>query len=48
METSNTPDRDFEVIIIKILNGLEKRVEDINKTFDKEINKNWRDTWVVQ
>ena len=26
-ETSNMPDRDFKVMIIKILIGLEKRVE---------------------
>ena len=31
------PDREFKVMDIKILTGLEKRVEDLNKTLNKEI-----------
>ena len=34
------PDREFKVMIIKILTGLEKRVEDISETLNKEIKKN--------
>ena len=30
--TNNMPDRKFNVMIIKILTGLEKRVEDISET----------------
>ena len=40
MKISNTPDREFKVVVIKILNGLEKRVEDISETLHKEIKKN--------
>ena len=36
-DISNVPDRDFKVMIIKILTGLEKRVEDINENLNKEI-----------
>ena len=32
-------DREFKIMIIKILTGLEKRVEDISKTLNKEIKK---------
>ena len=31
--------REFKVMIIKILTGLEKRVEDISETLNKEIKK---------
>ena len=34
------PDREFKVTIIKILTGLEKRVEDISKVLNKEIKRN--------
>jgi len=34
------PDRKFKVMIIKILTGLEERVEDISETLKKEIKKN--------
>ena len=34
------PDREVKVMIIKILTGLQKRVEDISETLDKEIKKN--------
>jgi len=40
MEISNMPDREFKVMIIKILIGLVKRVEDISKTLYTEIQKN--------
>ena len=38
MDISNMPDREFK-IIIKILIGLQKRVEDISETPNKEIKK---------
>ena len=31
------PDRGFKVKVIKILTGLEKRMEDLNKTLNKDI-----------
>ena len=31
------PDKKFQVMILKILTGLEKRVEELNESFDKEI-----------
>ena len=34
------PDRKFKAMIIKILIGLEKRVEDISETLNTEIKKN--------
>ena len=39
MDISNMPDRKFKVIIIKILTGLEKRVEDISETLTNELKK---------
>ena len=36
MEISNMPDREFKVMVIKIL-IIKKRVEDLNKTLNKEI-----------
>ena len=39
-EIYNMPDREFKVMIIKILTGLEKRVEDISEILNKEIKKN--------
>ena len=38
-------DREFKVMVIKILNGLKKRVEDLNETLNKKtenIKKNQR------
>ena len=29
-------DREFKVMVIKMLSGLEKRVEDLSETFNKE------------
>ena len=40
MEVSNIPDREFKLMIIKILTGLEKGVQDISETLDKEMKKN--------
>lgn len=37
MEISNKPNGDFKIMIIKILTGLEKRLEDLSET-----NK-WKD-----
>ena len=36
-DISNTPEREFKVMVIKILPGLEKRVEDLSKTLNKDI-----------
>ena len=38
-EISKMPDTEFKVMIIKILTGLQKRVEDIGKNLDKNIKK---------
>ena len=35
-QISNIPDTEFKVLIIKILTGLQKRVEDISETLNKE------------
>ena len=37
MEISNIPDKKFKVMVIKILDGLEKRGEDLNGIIIKEI-----------
>ena len=34
-EISNIPDREFKVMVIKILTELKKRIEDISETFNK-------------
>ena len=39
IEISNMSDREFKVMIIKTLTGLEKRVEDNSETLKKEIKK---------
>ena len=39
MEISNMPSRKFKVLIIKILTGFEKKVENISETLNKEIKK---------
>ena len=36
-EINNMPDTDFKVMVIKILTGLEKRLENLSDTFNKEI-----------
>ena len=36
MEVSNLPNREFKVMVIKILTGLEKRVEEVSETINKE------------
>ena len=38
-DLSYMPDKEFKVMIIKILTGLEKRVEDISEIPNKEIKK---------
>ena len=35
-DVNNIPDREFKVVIIKILIGLEKRMEDISETLNKK------------
>ena len=37
MEISKMPDREFNLIAIKILTGLEKKVEDLSESFNNEI-----------
>ena len=37
---SNMPDREFKAMNTRILTGLEKRVEDMSETFNKEIRNN--------
>ena len=39
MEVSNIRDKEFKLVVIKILPGLEKRVEDLSETLNKEIKK---------
>ena len=43
MEISNMPERKFQVMVIQILIELEKRIEDLSDTLDKE-TKNIRRT----
>lgn len=38
-DISNMPDRKFKVMIIMIVTGLEKRVENISETLNKETKK---------
>jgi len=37
MEMMNTPDREFKVMVIKRHNGLEQRVDDLDKALNEEI-----------
>ena len=39
MEVSNLPNREFKVMVIKILTGLEKKVKDLSEIFIKFIDK---------
>lgn len=39
-DVSNMADREFKVMTVKILSGLEKSVENISETLHKEIKKN--------
>lgn len=39
-DVSNMPDREFKVMIIKILTGFEKRVKAMNETFHAEVRSN--------
>lgn len=39
-EVNNMPNRQFKVMVIEILTGLEKRMEDLSETLNKEIEKN--------
>jgi len=40
IEINSMPDRELKAMIIKILTGFEKRVEDISETLNNEIKKN--------
>ena len=35
-QKSNMPDKEFKVMIVKILTGLEKRIEELSETFNKD------------
>ena len=37
MDISNMPDREFKTTIMRILTGLEKRVEDMSEALNTEI-----------
>ena len=37
MEISNMPEKTFKVMIIKMLTGLEKRMEELSKSFNKKM-----------
>ena len=39
MDISNMPDREFKVMFIKILTVLEKRMEDISGSLNREITR---------
>ena len=39
-EISNLSDRKFKVMVIKMVTGLEKRVDDLSETLNKEIENN--------
>ena len=39
-DISNMSDREFKAVIIRILTGLEKRVEDMSDTLNTEIRNN--------
>ena len=39
-EISNMSDTEFKVMIIKILTGLQERMEDMTRALDKEIKNN--------
>ena len=39
-DTSNMPDKEFRVMIIKVLIGLEKRLEDLSETLNTEMRNN--------
>ena len=37
METSNLPDAEFKTLIIRMLNKLRGRIDELNENFNKEI-----------
>lgn len=44
IEISNVPNRKFKEMVIKILTGHEKRMEDHSKTLNKEIEKHKKES----
>ena len=40
MEISNIYDKEFKVMIVKILTGLDKRLERITETLNEDMSKN--------
>ena len=39
METSNLPDAEFTALVIRLLNDLRGRVDELSENFNKEIKK---------
>ena len=37
METSNLPDADFKILVIRMLNELRGRIQELSENFNKEI-----------
>ena len=37
MEVSNLPDKEFKLMVLKMFTKFEKRVEELSKNFNKEI-----------
>lgn len=37
MDVSNLPDKEFKLMVLKMLTKFEKRVEELSKNFNKEI-----------
>ena len=43
METSNLPDAEFKTLVIRMLNELRGRVDELSENFNKEIeNIKWK------
>ena len=39
MEVSNQPDKEFKTMVIKMLTGVERRVDELSKNFNKEMGE---------
>lgn len=40
MQLRNLPEEEFQVMVTKMLTGLERRVDELSKNFNKEIENN--------
>ena len=45
---SNMPDKEFKVMVIKILTGLEKRVDDLNETLKKKKDRKHKEPFTFR